>query len=153
MGKDQKEEFYDELRLFTPERLAEKIKSHKNWKEGMEVQLYICHAGTGGEKSFAQRLSDAMGGTTVKAADTTVWYTESGKGIVIAPKLISNPGVPDILNQKNWISFWKGEMTVNKRGVIENSSIISGMFSRYQFIRILLVQLFGEIRREGKRSP
>ena len=62
-----------------PKDLAAKIKSHKNYKQGMTIRLISCFAGRYGKDSFAQTLANIMGeGTKVEAYETVVCIESDG---------------------------------------------------------------------------
>jgi RHS repeat-associated protein len=72
-------------RQIKPDDLAEMIKNHPGYEEGMSVTLYSCNTGKG-ENPYAQQLADAMGpGITVNAPNDYLWMYSDGSTPVIAP--------------------------------------------------------------------
>ena len=62
-----------------PKELAAKIKSHKNYKQGMTIRLISCFAGRHGKDSFAQAVANSMGkGIKVEAYETVVCIESDG---------------------------------------------------------------------------
>jgi len=91
----------------SPEALADEIKNHPNYRDGMTIILDSCDTGRtpiyGGD-SFAQRLADELGpGTIVKAPDNTMTFSFWGN-VYIGPertdgKIYFND--PDVNKSKN----------------------------------------------------
>jgi uncharacterized protein RhaS with RHS repeats len=72
-------------RRIEPDNLAEMIKNHSAYREGMSVTLYSCNTGKG-DNPYAQQLADAMGpGAIVNAPNDYLWMYSSGRDPVIAP--------------------------------------------------------------------
>jgi hypothetical protein len=68
-----------------PSELAEMIKTHSEYKEGMSITLYSCNTGKS-ENPYAQQLADVMGpGTVVNAPNDYIWLYENGREPFIAP--------------------------------------------------------------------
>lgn len=63
-------------KVLTAKDVADMIKNHEDYKDGMTVELLSCNVGAG-ENSFAQQVANELK-TTVKAADKYVWYFSDG---------------------------------------------------------------------------
>ncbi len=79
----------------TPGNLANLIRNHPKYTQGMPVYLLSCNTGKG-YNSFAQQLSDIME-APVKAPDEYLWYWPDGK---VAPYGITKDkdgnDIPDV---------------------------------------------------------
>lgn len=62
--------------VLTAKDVADMIKNHEDYKDGMTVELLSCNVGAG-KNSFAQQVANELK-TTVKASDKYVWYFSDG---------------------------------------------------------------------------
>jgi len=56
--------------------LAQKIRSHPDYKKGMTIELLSCNTGKG-KNSIGQQLANELN-TTVRAPDQFLWYYSDG---------------------------------------------------------------------------
>ena len=86
-----------------PEEVAQMIKAHPNYKEGMVVKLYSCSTGIGGKSSFAQSLADLLN-TAVYAPDNILWLNSDGTYYIAG---YHESGLPDMANSKTEFTKFK----------------------------------------------
>jgi hypothetical protein len=72
--------FFQGKTAMNAERLAELVKAHPGWKEGMKIRLISCRTGAEA-KGFAQQLASAMK-TTVWAPNAYASAGSEGIGVV-----------------------------------------------------------------------
>ncbi|HOI95809.1 MAG TPA: RHS repeat-associated core domain-containing protein, partial [Syntrophobacter fumaroxidans] len=99
--------FFDQqLRRLSPRQLANLIRNHPNYSQGMTVRLDSCNTGVNpgkGQPSPGQKLADELG-TNVLAPDNFVWFGPSGKPVV-APAQRYNPDQVDMSDPGRYILY------------------------------------------------
>ena len=63
-------------KALTAKDLAQKIRSHPDYKKGMTIELLSCNTGKG-KNSIGQQLANELN-TTVRAPDQFLWYYSDG---------------------------------------------------------------------------
>ena len=91
----------------TPEMLGNLIKSDPNY-HGQPIKLYSCNTGSGGDNSFAAKLSNYLNGAPIIAPNNVVWGEE------VAPRQSNDPqspsyNTPDRTKSDRWVKFAKGK--------------------------------------------
>lgn len=87
--------------------LADRIRGHKKWREGMTVRLYSCNTGVG-SINIAQSLADILN-TTVIAPNEFMYFWNDGNWLIAPDDLgLDNARVQwDKGGIGNWKKFTK----------------------------------------------
>ena len=83
----------------TARDLAQRIRSHPDYRKGMTIELLSCNTGTG-SNSIGQQLANELN-TTVKAPNQFLWYYSDGrlKPMGMKPDHSMDPSQPGIMRR------------------------------------------------------